>query len=109
MDHLLVQIAVLLFFACGLGHVAKRLGQPTVIGELLAGILLGPTALGKVWPAAQHWIFPLDATQSQLLSTVARLGSQWAIRCNIAATRSVGGGVINARFPWGQLSYEKFL
>lgn len=74
MDHLLIQIAVLVFFGRILGEVARRAGQPAVIGELLAGILLGPTALGKIWPAAQSWIFPHADDQGQLLASVARLG-----------------------------------
>ncbi|MFN8609649.1 MAG: cation:proton antiporter [Vulcanimicrobiota bacterium] len=74
MDHLLIQIAVLVFFGRVLGEMSRRAGQPAVIGELLAGILLGPTALGKLWPAAQSWIFPAAENQGQLLATVARLG-----------------------------------
>ena len=73
-DHLLIQIAVLVFFGRILGEMARRVGQPAVLGELLAGIILGPTVLGKIWPAAQHWIFPGDASHTQLLSSVARLG-----------------------------------
>ena len=74
MDHLLIQIAVLVFLGRILGELCKRGGQPAVIGELLAGILLGPTALGKLWPAAQSWIFPVADDQGQLLASVARLG-----------------------------------
>lgn len=74
MDHLLIQIAVLVFFGRVLGELAKRAGQPAVIGELLAGILLGPTLLAKIWPEAQSWIFPHADQQGQLLSTIARLG-----------------------------------
>ncbi len=74
MDHLLIQIAVLVFFGRVLGELAKRAGQPAVIGELLAGILLGPTLLAKLWPEAQSWIFPHADDQTQLLSSIARLG-----------------------------------
>lgn len=74
MDHLLIQIAVLVLFGRILGELSKRAGQPAVIGELLAGILLGPTALGKLWPAAQSWLFPVGDHQGQLLAGVARLG-----------------------------------
>ena len=74
MDHLLIQIAVLVFFGRVLGELAKRAGQPAVIGELLAGILLGPTLLGKLWPEAQSWIFPHADQQGQLLASLARLG-----------------------------------
>src|SRR5204863_3380995 len=35
-----------------------RIGQPPVMGEVLAGILLGPTLLGTVWPSLQHYLFP---------------------------------------------------
>jgi Kef-type K+ transport system membrane component KefB/nucleotide-binding universal stress UspA family protein len=45
---LLIQVASLLFLARLLGEIAQRLGQPTVVGEILAGILLGPTLLGNV-------------------------------------------------------------
>lgn len=74
MDHLLIQIAVLILVGRVLGELSKRAGQPAVIGELLAGILLGPTLLGKVWPEAQSWIFPHADEQSQLLASLARLG-----------------------------------
>lgn len=41
-----------------LGVLCRRLGQPPVIGEALAGIALGPSLLGAVWPAAQHFLLP---------------------------------------------------
>ncbi len=40
------------------GWVARRFGQPSVIGEILAGILLGPTILGRLVPEAPRWLFP---------------------------------------------------
>ena len=49
-------------------------GWPAVVGELLAGILLGPTVLGKVWPDAKHWLFPGNPEQQALLTAVGRLG-----------------------------------
>jgi Kef-type K+ transport system membrane component KefB len=58
---LLVQIVVTLLAAYGLGIVARRLGQPSVIGELAGGIVLGPTILGHLWPGAYHSIFPADS------------------------------------------------
>ena len=47
-DLLLLDIAVVLIAARTLGTVAQRLGQPRVIGEILAGIVLGPTLLGHL-------------------------------------------------------------
>ncbi|MER7864821.1 cation/H(+) antiporter [Amycolatopsis sp. WAC 04197] len=55
---LLVALPVILG-ACHLaGVLARRLGQPAVIGEIVAGILLGPSLFGIVWPAAFGWLFP---------------------------------------------------
>src|SRR5688500_7819903 len=50
---LLLQIVVIVIAARGLGGVFRRFGQPAVIGEMLAGILLGPSLLGWLWPATQ--------------------------------------------------------
>jgi Kef-type K+ transport system membrane component KefB len=35
----------------------QRIGQPSVIGQLIAGIVLGPSVFGTIWPDAQHAIF----------------------------------------------------
>ncbi len=45
------ELAALLLMARALGSVARRLGQPAVVGELVAGLLLGPSVLGKIWPS----------------------------------------------------------
>jgi len=58
MVSLLVALAVLLGVARGLGELFTRMQQPAVIGELIAGIVLGPTVLGMVWPALQQGLFP---------------------------------------------------
>ncbi len=57
---LLVSLAVLLGTARILGEIATRLRQPSIIGELIAGIVLGPTILGTMWPAASSWLFPAE-------------------------------------------------
>ena len=71
---LLVQIAVLLFMARFLGELMRKLGQPAVIGELVAGVVLGPSVLGALWPEVQHYIFPKDQHQADLLSAISWLG-----------------------------------
>lgn len=53
-----VTLGVLLGSARILGEAATRIGQPSVVGELLAGILLGPTVLGEWGPAASEFLFP---------------------------------------------------
>ncbi|WP_051833477.1 cation:proton antiporter [Streptomyces katrae] len=45
--------------ACGVAAaVMRRLGQTTVVGEILVGILLGPSLLGWLWPAGSRWLLP---------------------------------------------------
>jgi Kef-type K+ transport system membrane component KefB len=58
-----LQLAVILLFCRLVGAIALRLGQPQVVAEMLAGVLLGPSLFGLLWPEAQHWLFPWDPTQ----------------------------------------------
>jgi Kef-type K+ transport system membrane component KefB len=58
-----LQLAVILLFCRLVGAIAARLGQPQVVAEMLAGVLLGPSLFGLLWPEAQHWLFPWDTTQ----------------------------------------------
>lgn len=69
-----VQLAVLLLTARSLGLGMRRLGQPAVIGELLAGVVLGPSLLGRVAPGLEGWLFPADDVQSGMLFTVGWIG-----------------------------------
>lgn len=55
---LLVQIAVVLFVARTVGALFRKLGQPAVIGEIVAGLLLGPSVLGAIAPSALAALFP---------------------------------------------------
>ena len=55
---LLSQLVVILLVVRVVGWLFARLHQPTVIGEILAGILLGPSLLGAVWPEAMETLFP---------------------------------------------------
>jgi Kef-type K+ transport system membrane component KefB/nucleotide-binding universal stress UspA family protein len=71
---LLVQIALLIAVGRGLGEVMQRIGQPSVVGELLCGLLLGPSLFGWVWPEAQHAIFPSSPDQKALLDGIAQFG-----------------------------------
>lgn len=71
---LVIQIAVLLFSARAMGEVAQRLGQPAVVGEILAGIILGPTLLSGLFPFVGEWILPQTDLQGYLLETVSLLG-----------------------------------
>ncbi|GAC1334340.1 MAG: cation:proton antiporter [Bradyrhizobium sp.] len=70
----IVQIVLLITVGRGLGEIMQRLGQPSVIGELLAGLLLGPSLFGWLWPAAQIAIFPPAAEQKALIEGLAQFG-----------------------------------
>lgn len=71
---LFAQIIVLIFCGRLLGEVMQRIGQPAVIGQLLAGLLLGPSVLGLFWPDAQHFLFPKAIEQKAMLDAVAQVG-----------------------------------
>lgn len=71
---LIVQVALLIAVGRGLGEIMQRIGQPSVIGELLAGLLLGPSLFGWVWPEAQSIIFPAAPEQKALINGIAQFG-----------------------------------
>ena len=54
----LLEIGLLLGLARFLGEIARRYGQPMVVGEIFAGIVLGPTVFGTVAPEFQRTLFP---------------------------------------------------
>jgi K+:H+ antiporter len=67
-------IIVILLTSRLVGEAMQRLGQPAVIGQLIAGILLGPSLFGLIWPAVQHALFPPDAAQKAMLDGIAQFG-----------------------------------
>jgi Kef-type K+ transport system membrane component KefB/nucleotide-binding universal stress UspA family protein len=71
---ILMQLSLLLLVSRTAGEVMQRINLPPVVGELLAGVLLGPSILGALWPSLQHQIFPRDQTQANLLSVISWLG-----------------------------------
>jgi Kef-type K+ transport system membrane component KefB/nucleotide-binding universal stress UspA family protein len=71
---LVTQIVLLIAVGRGLGEIMQRIGQPSVIGELLAGIILGPSLFGWIWPEAQHAIFPKTPEQKAMLDGIAQVG-----------------------------------
>src|ERR1700751_1555909 len=57
-----------------LGEWMPRIGQPAVIGQLLAGIILGPSVFGAIWPAGQPAILPPNSSDRQMLNAVSDIG-----------------------------------
>jgi Kef-type K+ transport system membrane component KefB/nucleotide-binding universal stress UspA family protein len=70
----LVQFTLLLGAARLLGAVARRFGQPSVMGEVIAGMLLGPGVLGWLAPGLEAAVFPEDAQQGGLLELLSWIG-----------------------------------
>ncbi|NIG51881.1 cation:proton antiporter [Chitinophaga sp. Cy-1792] len=68
---LLLQIVVIMLAARVFGKLANKIGQPSVVGETIAGILLGPSLLGWVAPSFSGFLFPSDSLKSlQFLSQI---------------------------------------
>ncbi len=67
---------VLTLLVCGrlMGELMQRIGQPPVMGQLIAGILLGPSVLGNVLPSVSHALFPSGADQKAMLDALSQLG-----------------------------------
>ncbi len=87
-------LAALLGAAHVLGEAARRLGQPPVIGEIVAGLLLGPTVLGSLAPGFQAWLFPRDGPAAVALNAVVALA--------VALLLAVAGMRVNLSAVWRQ-------
>ncbi|MGB3540778.1 MAG: cation:proton antiporter [Mesorhizobium sp.] len=68
------ELVLLLVIGRGLGELLQRLGQPAVMGQLIGGILLGPSLFGWLWPSAQHFVFSSDPVQKSMINAVSQLG-----------------------------------
>ncbi|MBW3611350.1 MAG: cation:proton antiporter [Actinobacteria bacterium] len=91
------QFAVLLLVARTLGVAMKRIGQPAVVGELGAGLLLGPSVLGGLLPGVSDWLFPADDVQSAMLFAVSWIGAVFLLvstgfETDLALIRRLGRG-----------------
>lgn len=70
----LVAIALLLAFARGVGELARRVGQPEVLGQLLGGFLLGPSVLGALLPPVYDGLFRVPSV-GFVLSGISWVGA----------------------------------
>jgi Kef-type K+ transport system membrane component KefB len=70
--HFLFQIAVILTLCQAVGVLARRAGQPQVVAEMIAGVLLGPSLLGLFWPGVFTRLFPPETMK--VLFPVSQLG-----------------------------------
>jgi Kef-type K+ transport system membrane component KefB len=69
---LLVQIVVILLVAGAFSRLFRKIGQPPVMGEMIAGIILGPSVLGFFFPEAMSFVFP--ATSLETLRLLSQIG-----------------------------------
>jgi Kef-type K+ transport system membrane component KefB len=69
---LVMQVAVILLVSRAFGNLFKRIHQPQVVGEMLAGILLGPSLLGWLAPSVSAAVFP--AASLGYLSAISQIG-----------------------------------
>lgn len=70
----LFQIVVLVVVGRLLGELMVRLGQPSIMGQIIGGMLLGPSVLGAIAPDLQSMMFPEFETQKSMTEAVAQLG-----------------------------------
>lgn len=69
---ILLQLIVISIMAQIFGYLSRRIGQQWVIGEILAGLALGPSFLGALWPGLKELLFPASALPT--LQTLGEIG-----------------------------------
>jgi Kef-type K+ transport system membrane component KefB len=67
-----LQLAFIIAVCRVVGFSVKRVGQPQVVGEMIAGVLMGPSLLGVLFPQFQSYLFP--KTSMSILYAVSQLG-----------------------------------
>ncbi len=68
------QILALMLVGRLLGEAMLRLGQPAIMGQLIAGLLLGPSLFGALLPDLQHALFPRTAEQKAMIDAISQFG-----------------------------------
>lgn len=71
---LLAQVVVLVLLGRLFGELMYRIGQPSILGQIIGGILLGPTVLGGFWPEGLHLLFPGGAAHGTMIEGIAQIG-----------------------------------
>ena len=70
----ITQITLLLLIGRLLGEAMLRLKQPAVMGQLIAGLVLGPSVLGALFPGWQHALFPAAKEQKAMIDAISQFG-----------------------------------
>ncbi len=116
--HLLVSLVVLLVVARGLAELATWIGQPPVVGEIGAGLLLGPSLISGAFPELGSWIVPQSVVAGNLLELVGMFGAMFLliitgietdlplIRRNIRVAAGIAAGGLILPFSLGFMVAE---
>ncbi len=100
---LIIQIAVIIILSRVIGFIFRKIHQPQVVGEMLAGILLGPSLLGWLAPDVSSFIFPAESLKFlNILSQIGLLLFMFIIGLEFDPKLLKGRG--NAAFLIGQAS-----
>jgi len=95
--HLLLQLAVILATARALAALLGRLGQPPVIGEMIAGIVLGPIVFGAFAPETHAFLFPKDQIAAlEGLSQVGLVLFMFVVGAELRAPGGARGRIVAA-------------
>jgi Kef-type K+ transport system membrane component KefB/nucleotide-binding universal stress UspA family protein len=99
----LAQLVTLMLVGRLLGEAMNRVGQPSVMGMLLGGILLGPSALGALFPDFQHALFPRTPEQKAMLDGIAQFGILLLLlltgmEADLKLVRTVGRAALSVSF-----------
>ncbi len=70
----LIEVVLLLFFGRLLGEVMQRFGQPAVMGQLIAGVILGPSLFGHFFPHPYELVFPDVPAQKKMIDAISQVG-----------------------------------
>lgn len=100
----LFQLAMLLLLALLMGRLAARVSLPPVVGELLTGIVLGPSLLGAVAPGWFAWLFPQQPEQFHLLDAFGQVGvlllvGMTGLSLDLGLVRKRGGTAAKVSLP----------
>ena len=85
----LVQFFLLLILSKGLGELFRRWHQPSLTAEILVGVALGPTILGRFFPSLEQLIFPSDPMQKNMLETISWIGVFFLLETGLTIDFSV--------------------
>ncbi len=97
---LALQIATMLGFAVVFGQVARRFRQPAVLGEMIGGIILGPTVLGLLFPGMYDWLFLSSDSVALVRDAAIKLGMLFflfiaGLEIDLSELKQLGGKALS--------------